>query len=208
MGGYGNSAQGDASTVMASRNTTVVGNYSSSRADNSMYLESDYSSSFATNYSYSSSAYYLVTVSAAAYINPNSSSYTFMNNVVKYGGSFQITHPDPSKCDTMLLAHSFVESPTAGENIYRYKITTQNCNAVLELPDYYKFLNCNEHISLSPTNNFGNGYGLMDNTQSCVNFTTDTDGEFDVIIIGTRKDRDVNYHWKGVETYENDFKTN
>jgi hypothetical protein len=170
-------------------------------------MGSSYSTAFASVNSNSYSAYNLVTFSGAVYQSANSSSTTFMQNVVKSGGSFEIEHPDPAKSDTMLLIHSFVEAPTAGENIYRYKITTENCSAVLELPDYYKYLNCNEHISLSPINNFGNGYGLIDETQSCVNFTTDTDGEYDVLIIGTRKDKDVQFHWKGVERYTNDSRT-
>jgi hypothetical protein len=103
------------------------------------------------------------------------------------GGTFSIDHPNPSKINKRLI-HSFVEAPTP-DNIYRYKIKTNNCQASLELPDYYKFLNKNDQISISSNNNFAIGYGIMNETQTCVNFITNLDGEFDVFIIGTRKDR-------------------
>ena len=133
---------------------------------------------------------------------------TFAEGVNKAFGTFSIVHPDPSKKSTRMLFHSFVESPNEGDNIYRYKIQTCNCTATLDLPSYYKFLNKNDHVSATASNHFGSAYGIIDNTQSFVTFTSDTDGEYDVIIIGTRKDRDVN-HWGGVERYKhgvsNDF---
>ena len=110
-----------------------------------------------------------------------------------------IDHPNPEKSDNMLLFHSFVEAPTAGENMYRFRVTAKDCQAFLQLPDYYKFLNIDEHISMTPTNHFGNGYGLIDDTQSCVNFTTDANGDYDVLIMATRKDIDAIKSWNGVE---------
>ena len=133
---------------------------------------------------------------------------TYAEGVNKGGGTFGIVHPDPSKKATRNLYHSFVEAPTEGENIYRYKIETCNCTATLDLPSYYKFLNKNDHVSVTASNHFGSAYGIIDNTQSFVTFTSDTDGQYDVLIIGTRKDRDVN-GYGGVERYKhgvnNDF---
>ena len=40
----------------------------------------------------------------------------------KTAGSFQIAHPDPCKNQTHDLFHSFVESPTAGDNLYRFEV--------------------------------------------------------------------------------------
>jgi hypothetical protein len=122
--------------------------------------------------------------------------------LTKAGGSFRIKHPDPSKPDKHLI-HSFVESPTAGDNIYKYKINVQGCSASLDLPSYYKFLNCNDHIHLSPSNHFGKGYGVMNQEQTKIDFVTDTDGEYDVILIGTRKDRAAQNMWKGAERLKN-----
>jgi hypothetical protein len=135
----------------------------------------------------------------SSYNYGGSAYYTYAGYIYKYGGSFAIDHPDPSKTACKQLIHSFVESPTAGDNIYRYKICTTNCQAVLELPDYYKFLNEHDHIHTQPVKHFGNAYGIMDDTQSCVNFTSNCDGEYDVLIIGTRKDKFAHNSWRGVE---------
>ena len=99
----------------------------------------------------------------------------------------------------MILAHSFVESPTAGDNLYRYDIKTCNCQASLALPDYYKFLNEQDQIWVTPKNHFGNAYGIMNEAQTCVDFVSDTDGEYTVLIIGTRKDDYAKHYWRGAE---------
>jgi hypothetical protein len=130
-----------------------------------------------------------------------SSYYTTVEEWLKLGGSFAIPHPDPTKKKYSTLWHSFVESPTEGDNIYRYKICAQNCSASLSLPEYYKYLNKNDQVLVTPTNHFGTAFGVVDNTQSCVNFTTNQDGEYDVLIIGTRKDYDATKHFNGVESY-------
>ena len=96
--------------------------------------------------------------------------------IAKDAGSFRINHPDPTKTDTHLLYHSFVESPTAGDNIYRYEIQTCDGVASLELPSYYKFLIKNDQVWVTPVNHFGNAYGVIDQTQSCVSVCSDIDG--------------------------------
>jgi hypothetical protein len=121
--------------------------------------------------------------------------------VSKSSSTFKINHPDPSKTDTHFLIHSSVESPTRGENLYRYEFNTQNCTASIELPDYFKHLNEKEQVWVKPKNNLGNGYGIVDETQSCVTFTTDTEGEFIAVILGTRKDWHACNMWAGVERY-------
>ena len=40
----------------------------------------------------------------------------------KASGCFSIAHPDPAKNSTHKLQHSFVESPTEGDNIYRWQV--------------------------------------------------------------------------------------
>ena len=50
--------------------------------------------------------------------------------LTKTTGSFKIDHPDPEKINTHNLYHSFVESPTAGDNLYRYRVTTTVDNSL------------------------------------------------------------------------------
>ena len=57
----------------------------------------------------------------------------------KSSGCFNIPHPDPAKREKYDLVHSFVESPTEGDNIYRWSTETTNCRSVIELPDYYRY---------------------------------------------------------------------
>lgn len=128
----------------------------------------------------------------------------FVNNMCvcgtlsKLAGSFRIPHPDPAK-PTKDLIHSFVESPTAGENLYRYSITTIDCTATIELPDYYKHLNCDDQVFVTPKNNFGAAYGVVNEAQTCATFCSNVDGDFNVLIIGTRKDQHATDYWKGAE---------
>jgi len=91
---------------------------------------------------------------------------TAVVGISKYTDNFHIEHPDPAKKDTHYLIHRTIESPSKGENIYRFQVNTCNCQATLQLPSYYKFLNCNDYVSISPTNHFGNGYGVMSQDQS------------------------------------------
>lgn len=127
---------------------------------------------------------------------------TYTNALSKTSGTFRISHPDPSKTSTKYLQHSFVESPTRGDNIYRFKVETIGCNASLALPDYYKFLNGNDQVWISPKNHFGSAYGVIDSTQSCVSITSNCDGEYNVLVIGTRKDIDAKNGFLGVEVWK------
>jgi hypothetical protein len=95
--------------------------------------------------------------------------------------------------------HSFVESPTAGDNIYRYEINTNDCQATLQLPSYYKWLNKDDQVWITPVGHFGNAYGIIDATQSSVSICSDVDGKYMALIIGTRKDEKANEYWPGVE---------
>jgi hypothetical protein len=142
------------------------------------------------------------TGSGGSYLTASSYGYFEFNAIDKQGGSFTITHPDPSKEANYQLWHSFVEGPTAGDNIYRYEVTTCNCAASLALPDYYKFLNKNDQVWVTPKNHFGNAYGIVNNEQTCINFTSDADGEYIVLLMGTRKDKWAQYAWNGVERYK------
>lgn len=138
-----------------------------------------------------------------------SSCTAYFNNVCvcgtlsKMSGSFKIPHPDPVKAEAgKFLKHSFVESPTAGDNIYRFKVSTTNLSATIELPDYYKFLNENDQVWVSPVGHFGIAYGTVNADQTAVDLVSNADGEFNVLLIGTRKDKIAKDYWNGIETNE------
>ena len=107
----------------------------------------------------------------------------------KGGGSFDIAHPDPTKPIGSRLRHCFVEAPTRGDNIYRFKITTADLSASFLLPSYYKFLNEDTQIWVNPSNCLGSGYGILDSDNETVQIKVSQDGDYNVLIIGTRKDQ-------------------
>lgn len=119
----------------------------------------------------------------------------------KTSGTFDIKHPNPAlQAAGWRLRHSFVESPTRGDNIYRYEAAVQNGVATLELPDYYKYLNENSQVWVSPIDNFGSGTGVVDENLEKVAIQADQDGAYSILIIGTRKDKDAQiFDEKGVE---------
>ena len=137
------------------------------------------------------------------------SNYTFVNNlcsfgqVIKAGGSFKISHPNPDKNKTHYLIHSFVESPTAGDNIYRYEVESIDGVAEINLPDYFSYLNENIQVWVSGKNNFGNGYGEVSVDLKKIEIHTSIDGIYNVLVIGTRKDDHAKKYWKGTEEEKN-----
>ncbi|SVC84267.1 uncharacterized protein METZ01_LOCUS337121, partial [marine metagenome] len=120
----------------------------------------------------------------------------------KGAGSFAIPHPDPVKKATHVLRHSFVESPTAGDNIYRWQVETSNCMDVITLPDYYRRLNKDDMVWVSPYKHFGSAYGEVTADQCCVIICSNEDGCYNVLLVGTRKDEIANNAWTGVEREE------
>jgi len=128
---------------------------------------------------------------------------TYMDAFTKVVGSFSIDHPDPEKCGIYLLNHNFVEAPSAGENLYRFEVSTNNCEAVVSLPSYYKFLNKDTITKVSPVNNLGTGYVILDDNLETFTLKTNCDGIFNILLIGTRKDPDAVRSWMGVEPYNN-----
>ena len=129
-------------------------------------------------------------------ITASASDTTFVQALSKTSGTFRISHPDPKKTDTHYLQHSFVESPTAGDNIYRYVVTVKDGVAEIKLPDYFKFLNENPQVWVSPKNGFGIAYGNANEDLTKVIINADLDIDYNVLIIGTRKDKDAITNWK------------
>jgi len=124
---------------------------------------------------------------------------TVAGSLSKTTGSFKIDHPDPEKKDTHNLYHSFVESPTGGDNLYRYRVETEDKKAVIDLPDYFQHLNIDEMTWVSPVASFGRGYAVVSAGQTRVDVIVDEEGTYNVLLIATRKDRDAVQNWKGVE---------
>jgi hypothetical protein len=117
----------------------------------------------------------------------------------KYSGCFSIPHPDPAKNATHNLQHAFVESPTEGDNIYRWQVQTTAGTNVITLPTYYRFLNKNDMVWVSPYRNFGSAYGEVTADQCCLIVCSNQDGCYNVLLIGTRKDEHAVSMWTGTE---------
>jgi len=124
------------------------------------------------------------------------------NAISKVTNNFKISHPDPTKCSTHFLTHSTMETPTAGDNIYRYEVETVSCQASFELPSYYKFLNENDQVWITPKDHHGKAWACVTNDQTKVCVNSDTDGKYYVLVIGTRKDECAIGSWQGVERYK------
>ncbi len=134
-----------------------------------------------------------------SFLTASANNTTFVEALSKTSGTFRIKHPDPIKNKTHYLQHSFVESPTAGDNIYRYVVKVVDGVAEIELPDYFKFLNENTQIWITPKEGFGIAYGKVDEDLTKVTIFANEDLEYNVLIIGTRKDKDAIQGWNGVE---------
>jgi hypothetical protein len=117
------------------------------------------------------------------------------------GSKFKIPHPDSSKPKGTSLKHSSIEVPTAGDNLYRWTIDIKNGTAVIQLPDYYKFLNKDDMVWVAAVDNFGRGYGEVDDKQEILTVKADLDGRYNVVLIGTRKDEAAKKYWQGPEEY-------
>ena len=114
-------------------------------------------------------------------------------------GSFVINHPDPAKSETHDLIHSFVESPNEGDNIYRWQVETSECSNTIVLPSYYKHLNKNDMVWVSPYKHFGSAYGEVTTDQCCLVVCSNSDGCYNVLLVGTRKDETATNSWNGPE---------
>jgi len=107
--------------------------------------------------------------------------------------SFFIKHPDP-EMEEYYLKHSTVETPTAGDNVYRYKEKIED-EKVIELPNYFKHLNKNPQVFVVPADNFGTGYGKIEGNK--VNVKVNEPGNYNILVFGTRKDEKAEEVWKG-----------
>ncbi|MCD6193985.1 MAG: hypothetical protein J7L26_11040 [Candidatus Aminicenantes bacterium] len=126
-------------------------------------------------------------------------------SISKGSGTFDIPHPDPAKKEAgWRLRHSFVESPTAGDNLYRYQVKVVGGQAVIKLPEYFKYLNENPQGWVSPVDVLGVARIEVDLEEARIYATVD--GTYNVLIIGTRKDETAVRNWEkyGVEYQKGD----
>ncbi len=124
---------------------------------------------------------------------------TFTVNGTK---NFEMPHPHPNKKGTHVLRHSAVESPTAGDTLYRYTIEATEANQTVEmlLPDYFQYLNKNVDVWVNGDGHFGRAFGKVEGNTLIV--TCELAGSYKCLVIGTRNDdHDSVQEWdiKGVE---------
>jgi len=128
-----------------------------------------------------------------------------LGSLSKSSGTFTIDHPNSCKSATHNLHHSFVESPTAGDNIYRWEIDIDDTlQGEVILPEYYRYLNENSQVWINPVDNLGRAFGIVNISATKVKITTSDPGKFNILVVGTRKDKAAIKAWKGVETLKNE----
>jgi hypothetical protein len=115
-------------------------------------------------------------------------SLTISGNLSKGGGSFEIDHPlNP---ETMVLRHSFVESPDM-MNVYNGNVITDGSGeAFVHLPDYFEVLNRDFRYQLTVIGEFAQA--IIGEKISGNRFTIHTDKpnvEVSWQVTGIRKDR-------------------
>ncbi|MGM7682661.1 tail fiber protein [Cytobacillus sp. Hm23] len=114
--------------------------------------------------------------------------------------NFEMPHPNPAKKATHVIRHGVVESPTAGDTLYRYQIEAVEDGQTVEmqLPDYFEHLNVNVDVWINPHLHFGRGFGVVEGDKLKV--TCEKAGTYKALVIGTRNDDNVqDWHIKGVE---------
>lgn len=122
--------------------------------------------------------------------------------LTKGSGTFDIPHPDPAKeAEGFRLRHSFVESPTRGDNIYRWVVEAKEGMALIPLEAWFKHLNEDVQVWVNAKGHFGRGYGELDASGTQIVIRTDADGLYHILAVATRKDKVAKAGWDslGVE---------
>ena len=117
----------------------------------------------------------------------NSGSVSIIGSLSKGSGSFDIPHPDPEKKETHRLRHYFVETPSAGGNIYKYQIECVAGDNYIDLPDYYQYLNKDSLVWVSPVKHFGRAWGEVEDNRK-VKIVAEEKGIYNILVFGDRKD--------------------
>ena len=106
--------------------------------------------------------------------------------------SFRIDHPLD---DEFHIFHSAVEGPGPGANIYRMSVTTVDGIGSADLPDYFSHINKDVTVMCQADEHFGRAYGTV--SGSTCTLHSDADGDYYVLVMGTRCDDAANRSWKG-----------
>jgi Cu/Ag efflux protein CusF len=126
-----------------------------------------------------------ITPSQKLHVNGNA---IVSGSLSKGSGSFDIPHPDPKKTETHRLRHYFVETPSAGGNIYKYQFECEEGENYFDLPDYYKFLNKDSLVWCNSFKHFGRAWGeVVENKK--IKVITDSKGIYSILIFADRKDK-------------------
>ena len=119
-------------------------------------------------------------------------------NLTKGSGSFVIDHPEEAKrAAGFKLKHCFVESPTRGDNLYRFRVQTEACCATIDLPSYFSYLNENVQGWVSGVNVLGYGICTISEDSKTAMIEVSADGVYNILIIGTRTDYLARQHFEG-----------
>lgn len=103
--------------------------------------------------------------------------------------NFLIPHPVPEKRELgYMLRHSALETPTRGDNLYRFTVLTQNNVGSVELPDYFPYLNENVQVFVTANGILGYGRGKYNGEINTADIEVSQDGMYNILVIGTRKD--------------------
>lgn len=116
--------------------------------------------------------------------------------------NFEIPHPKPSKSATHRIRHGAVESPTAGDTLYRYTVeATEDGETVeMQLPDYFQYLNKDVDVWVNGDGHFGRAFGKVEG--DTLKVTCELSGTYKCLVIGTRNDNHQSvqdWNIKGVE---------
>jgi hypothetical protein len=83
------------------------------------------------------------------------------------------------------LKHCFVEAPTRGDNLHRFRVITHDCRGRIELPEYFWDLNKDAQAWVAGIDVLGYGRCIISNDVLEVPVEVSVDGSFSVLIIGT-----------------------
>jgi hypothetical protein len=105
--------------------------------------------------------------------------------------NFNIPHPDPSKINARLI-HASIEAPS-NDTLYKFEvvISLDNETVTHPLPSYFKYLNKNPRMWIQARDMFSHAYGSCAEDLSSFSITGEKAGNYDVLIIATRKDEGV-----------------
>jgi hypothetical protein len=107
----------------------------------------------------------------------------------KGSGSFDIAHPDPAKKATHRLRHYFVETPSAGGNIYKYQLNCNEGENYIDLPDYFQHLNTDSLVWANAFKHFGRAWGEVIEGGKRAKIVCEQSGTYNILIFGDRKDK-------------------